>query len=117
MYHSFRGRISGAFQTAWAPEFKESLPQYCSCCHEASTSSTKCFTCIQGAFQPRWLDESDCVGAWESETIAAVLFPTGGTLPDVREIDGALVSGLQICEDSIIGCPSEMIYCIQLALS
>jgi hypothetical protein len=44
---------------------------------------------MQGAFQPRWLDESDCVGAWESGAVAAVLFPTGGTLPAVRAIDAA----------------------------
>jgi hypothetical protein len=49
------------------------------------------FALPQSAFQARWLDESDCVGAWESEAVAAVLFPTGGTLPAVRAIDAAQV--------------------------
>ena len=42
------------------------------------------FSFLQGGFTASWLDESDCVGAWESDAVAAVLFPTGGTLPDVR---------------------------------
>lgn len=46
---------------------------------------------VQGAFQASWLDESDCVGAWESDAVAAVLFPTGGTLPNVRQLDAAQV--------------------------
>lgn len=57
---------------------------------------------LQDAFQARWLDESDCVGAWESEAVAAVLFPTGGTLPAVRAIDSAQVrSNLCQAVDSI----------------
>ena len=33
-----------------------------------------------------WLDESDCVGAWQNENMAAVLFPTAATLPQVRQL-------------------------------
>lgn len=41
----------------------------------------------QGVLAARWLDESDCVGAWESAGMAAVLFPTGATLEAVRQLD------------------------------
>ena len=33
-----------------------------------------------------WMDESDCVGAWQNERLAAVLFPTADTLPQVRHM-------------------------------
>lgn len=33
-----------------------------------------------------WIDESDCVGAWQNSSLAAVLFPTAETLPQVRQI-------------------------------
>lgn len=33
-----------------------------------------------------WMDESDCVGAWQNERLAAVLFPTADTLPQVRQM-------------------------------
>ncbi len=31
------------------------------------------------------------MGAWESDSVAAVIFPTGGTLADVRRLDAAQV--------------------------
>jgi hypothetical protein len=34
-----------------------------------------------------WLDRSDFVGAWRSERLAAVLFPTGDTLTQLRHLD------------------------------
>ena len=33
-----------------------------------------------------WIDESDCVGAWQNERLAAVVFPTADTLPQVRQM-------------------------------
>lgn len=42
---------------------------------------------LQGAMSARWLDESDCAGVWESETMAAVLFPSGDTLSSLRHLD------------------------------
>lgn len=42
---------------------------------------------MQGRMSARWLDESDCVGAWESETCAAVLFPSAETLSALRHLD------------------------------
>ena len=35
----------------------------------------------------RWLDEADCAGAWESDTMAAVLFPSADTLSGLRHLD------------------------------
>ncbi len=41
----------------------------------------------QGRLEARWLDESDCVGAWQSESVAAVVLPTAYTLDALRAID------------------------------
>ncbi|KAK9807484.1 hypothetical protein WJX72_000447 [[Myrmecia] bisecta] len=43
---------------------------------------------LQGRLSADWLDETDCVGAWESETLAAVLFPTADSLHQLRELEG-----------------------------
>ena len=40
-----------------------------------------------------WLDESDCVGAWQNERLAAVMFPTADSLTRVRNL--AKVKGPQ----------------------
>lgn len=56
-----------------------------------ATSALKPSPVLQGAFHASWLDESDCVGAWESDAVVAVLFPTGGTLADVRRLDALQV--------------------------
>lgn len=45
---------------------------------------------LEGRITAELLDEGDCVGAWQSERLAAVLFPTADTLPDLRRIDDAL---------------------------
>ena len=45
---------------------------------------------LEGRITAEWLDEGDCVGAWQSERLAAVVFPTADTLPSVRRIDDAL---------------------------
>ena len=45
---------------------------------------------LEGRITAEWLDEGDCVGAWQSEKLAAVLFPTADTLEAVRRIDDAL---------------------------
>lgn len=42
---------------------------------------------VQGRLEARWLDESDCVGAWQSESMAAVVLPTAYTLDALRAID------------------------------
>lgn len=45
--------------------------------------------CLQGPLAARWLDESDCVGAWEGAALAAAVFPTAESVPVLRMIDGA----------------------------
>lgn len=54
---------------------------------QAGTSGRPLRERAQGVLAARWLDESDCVGAWESAGMAAVLFPTGATLEAVRQLD------------------------------
>lgn len=45
--------------------------------------------CLQGPLAARWLDEADCVGAWEGDALAAAVFPTAESVPVLRMIDGA----------------------------
>lgn len=45
---------------------------------------------LEGRITAEWIDEGDCVGAWQSEKLAAVVFPTADSLKDVRRIDDAL---------------------------
>lgn len=45
---------------------------------------------LEGRITAEWLDEGDCAGAWQSERLAAVVFPTADTLSAVRRIDDAL---------------------------
>ncbi|PRW21058.1 AAA+-type ATPase (ISS) isoform B [Chlorella sorokiniana] len=45
---------------------------------------------LEGRITAELLDDSDCVAAWQSERLGAVLFPTADTLPDLRKIDDAL---------------------------
>lgn len=45
---------------------------------------------LEGRITAEWIDEGDCVGAWQSEKLAAVVFPTAEVLKDVRRIDDAL---------------------------
>ncbi len=33
-----------------------------------------------------WMDETDCVGSWQNERLAAVMFPTADTLTQVRQL-------------------------------
>ena len=44
---------------------------------------------MQGKLGVRWLDETDCVGAWESDAMAAVVLPTANTLPQLRDMAAA----------------------------
>ena len=37
----------------------------------------------------RWLDETDCVGAWESDSMAAVVLPTANTLLQLKDMAAA----------------------------
>ncbi|KAA6424033.1 MAG: AAA+-type ATPase (ISS) [Trebouxia sp. A1-2] len=41
---------------------------------------------FQGRMGAEWLDETDCVGSWQNERLAAVLFPTADTLSKVRQL-------------------------------
>ncbi|KAK9822774.1 hypothetical protein WJX74_007606 [Apatococcus lobatus] len=41
---------------------------------------------LQGRLAAEWLNETDCVGAWQSEQLAAVLFPTADSLGELRNI-------------------------------
>ncbi|KAK9840583.1 hypothetical protein WJX81_002940 [Elliptochloris bilobata] len=43
---------------------------------------------LQGPLAARWLDEADCVGAWEGDKLAAAVFPTADSVGMLREIDG-----------------------------
>lgn len=43
----------------------------------------------QGPLSADWIDEADCVGAWESDSLAAVLFPSSEALPRLRALDSA----------------------------
>jgi hypothetical protein len=45
---------------------------------------------LEGRITAEWVDEGDCVGAWQSEKLAAVVFPTADSLTTVRRIDDAL---------------------------
>jgi hypothetical protein len=45
---------------------------------------------LEGRITAEWVDEGDCVGAWQSEKLAAVVFPTADSLTEVRRIDDAL---------------------------
>ena len=36
----------------------------------------------------QWLDKSDCVGAWQNEKVAAVVFCTADCLTQLRNLDG-----------------------------
>lgn len=41
---------------------------------------------LQGRLSAEWLNQTDCVGAWQSEKLAAVLFPTADSLGELRNI-------------------------------
>jgi len=47
---------------------------------------THCKRCMQGRMGAEWMDETDCVGSWQNERLAAVLFPTADTLTKVRQL-------------------------------
>jgi len=66
-------------------QFRVALPMV-----EGLLKRLKLASSLQGRITAEWLDEGDCVGAWQSERLAAVLFPTAETLPAVRRIDDAL---------------------------
>jgi hypothetical protein len=44
--------------------------------------------CSQGRISVEWLDKTDCVGSWQSEKLAAVVFCTADCLAQLRNIDG-----------------------------
>lgn len=48
--------------------------------------------CVQGRISVQWLDKSDCVGAWQNEKLAAVVFCTADCLAQLRNLDGDLHS-------------------------
>ena len=45
---------------------------------------TRCPAVLQGRLDAAWLDQDDCVGAWQSDSLAAVVLPTANTLDQVR---------------------------------
>jgi hypothetical protein len=49
---------------------------------------------LSGPLRPRILDDGDAVAAWEGDRLAAVLFPTGEALGEVRRIAEARPDGL-----------------------
>jgi hypothetical protein len=66
-------------------QFRAALPLV-----EALLLRLKAAEGLAGRITAEWLDEADCVGAWQSERLAAVLFPSADALPAVRRIDDAL---------------------------
>lgn len=44
---------------------------------------------LEGPLSAKVIDDGDAVAAWEGPRLAAVLFPTGETLGDVRRIADA----------------------------
>ena len=44
---------------------------------------------MQGRLDVQWLDASDCVGAWESDSMAAVVLPTANTLVQLKAMAAA----------------------------
>ena len=50
----------------------------------------------QGRINVAWLDRTDCVGSWQSENLAAVVFCTADCLPQLRNIDGE-------CQRDVVG--------------
>lgn len=40
----------------------------------------------------QWLDKSDFVAAWQSETLASVVFCNADCLPELKNIDGKLLT-------------------------
>jgi len=59
-----------------------------SCTHTLTCmhTITHCKRCMQGRMGAEWMDETDCVGSWQNERLAAVLFPTADTLTKVRQL-------------------------------
>lgn len=66
-------------------QFRVALPMV-----EGLLKRLKLAPSLQGRITAEWLDEGDCVGAWQSEKLAAVVFPTADALPAVQRIDDAL---------------------------
>lgn len=63
-------------------------PQLDSLCGEASkrccdTVGDVGSAAVQGRLDAQWLDQEDCVGAWQSASLAAVVLPTANTLAQV----------------------------------
>ena len=50
----------------------------------------------------QWLDKSDCVGAWQNEKLAAVVFCTADCLTQLRNLDGVLIR-FSICRTHALG--------------
>jgi hypothetical protein len=45
---------------------------------------------LEGRITAEFLDETDCVGLWQSERLAAVVFPTAETIPALMKVGDAL---------------------------
>ena len=45
---------------------------------------------LEGRITAEFLDETDCVGLWQSERLAAVVFPTAETIPSLMKVGDAL---------------------------
>lgn len=43
--------------------------------------------CVQGSMNAQWLDEMERIGMWQNEAMAAVVFPSAETLPELRRLD------------------------------
>lgn len=42
---------------------------------------------LQGSMNAQWLDEMERIGMWQNEAMAAVVFPSAETLPELRRLD------------------------------
>ena len=77
--------IDGGWPGGIKQQFRVALPMV-----EALLLSLKSVQGLEGRITAEFLDETDCVGAWQSEKLSAVLFPTAETIPSLQRIDDAL---------------------------
>lgn len=58
---------------------------------------------LEGPLSARIIEDGDAVAAWEGRSLAAVLFPTGETLKEVRKVADARKDGLVLIINPQVG--------------
>ena len=77
--------VDGGWPGGIKQQFRVALPMI-----ESLLRILKSAPGLQGRITAEFLDETDCVGAWQSEKLSAVVFPTAETIPSLQRIDNAL---------------------------